>query len=87
MPNTITDKDFYEFKTDIALTKKSVENIEKMLEKQAEIIEEQNEHIEKLLRRTSDLESKMKTISYLSGVLIAIIIPILIGVVTRFLGV
>jgi hypothetical protein len=87
MPGTLSDKDFYQFKTDIALTRKCVSNIEKLIEKQTATIKEQGNQIDVLLRRVYDLESKMKTISYLAGVLIAIIIPILIAVVVRFFGI
>ena len=86
MATAFTDKEFYELKTDVALTKKTVENIEKLIERQNKQIERQNEQIDKLLERTNGLESKMKTISYLTGIFIAIIIPILISLVSGFLG-
>ena len=86
MNTSFTDKEFYELKTDVALTKKTAENIEKLIENQNKQIASQNEQIDELLDRTSDLESKMRTISYLTGVFIAIVIPILISWVSGFLG-
>ena len=83
---TFTDKEFYELKTDVVLTRNTVENIEKLIERQNSQIEKQNGQIGQLLKRTSDLESKMKTISYLTGIFIAIIIPILISLVSGVLG-
>lgn len=86
MTTSFTDKEFYELKTDVALTKKTAENIEKLIGLQSAQIERQNNQIDELLKRTNNLESKMKTISYLTGIFIAIIIPILISLVSGFLG-
>lgn len=87
MPETtFTDREFYELRTDVALTKKTAENIEQLIERQNKQIERQNEQIDELLSRTNDLEGKMKTISYLTGIFIAIIIPILISLVSGFFG-